>query len=107
MPQTTKETESIFSSGRQTTLGADMSVPTVSVIVQMHDKTRKAEVALSRSTTTKELLEETKRNWSLPNVDYRVTNITKNKELLPKDQFTEENVSDKDVLQIEPILVAG
>jgi len=52
-------------------------------------------------------LEETKRNWSLPNVEYRVTNMTKNKELPQKDQFTEENVSDKDVLQIEPILQAG
>jgi hypothetical protein len=64
-------------------------------------------VSLSRSTTTRDLLEETKRNWSLPNVEYRVTNMTKNKELLSKDQFTEENVSDKDVLQIEPILQAG
>ena len=84
-----------------------MSEANVSVIVQMYDRTRKAEVSLSRSTTTKDLLEETKRNWSLPNVEYRVTNMTKNKELLPKDQFTEENVSDKDVLQIEPILQAG
>jgi len=84
-----------------------MSEASVSVIVQMYDRTRKAEVSLSRSTTTKDLLEETKRNWSLPNVEYRVTNTTKNKELLSKDQFTEENVSDKDVLQIEPILQAG
>jgi sulfur carrier protein ThiS len=84
-----------------------MSEATVGVIVQMYDRTRKAEVSLSRSTTTKDLLEETKRNWSLPNVEYRVTNLTKNKELLPKDQFTQENVSDKDVLQIEPILQAG
>jgi sulfur carrier protein ThiS len=84
-----------------------MSEANVSVIVQMYDRTRKAEVSLSRSTTTRDLLEETKRNWSLPNVEYRVTNMTKNKELLPKDQFTEENVSDKDVLQIEPILQAG
>jgi sulfur carrier protein ThiS len=84
-----------------------MSEASVSVIVQMYDRTRKAEVSLSRSTTTRDLLEETKRNWSLPNVEYRVTNMTKNKELLPKDQFTEENVSDKDVLQIEPILQAG
>jgi sulfur carrier protein ThiS len=84
-----------------------MSEASVSVMVQMYDRTRKAEVSLSRSTTTKDLLEETKRNWSLPNVEYRVTNMTKNKELLPKDQFTEENVSDKDVLQIEPILQAG
>ena len=84
-----------------------MSEATVSVIVQMYDRTRKAEVSLSRSTTTKDLLEETKRNWSLPNVEYRITNLTKNKELLPKDQFTQENVSDKDVLQIEPILQAG
>ncbi len=84
-----------------------MSEASVSVIVQMYDRTRKAEVSLSRSTTTRDLLEETKRNWSLPNVEYRVTNMTKNKELLPKDQFTQENVSDKDVLQIEPILQAG
>ena len=84
-----------------------MSEASVSVIVQMYDRTRKAEVSLSRSTTTRDLLEETKRNWSLPNVEYRVTNTTKNKELLSKDQFTEENVSDKDVLQIEPILQAG
>jgi hypothetical protein len=84
-----------------------MSEASVSVIVQMYDRTRKAEVSLSRSTTTRDLLEETKRNWSLPNVEYRVTNMTKNKELLQKDQFTEENVSDKDVLQIEPILQAG
>jgi len=84
-----------------------MSEANVSVIVQMYDRTRKAEVSLSRSTTTRDLLEETKRNWSLPNVEYRVTNTTKNKELLSKDQFTEENVSDKDVLQIEPILQAG
>jgi hypothetical protein len=84
-----------------------MSEANVSVIVQMYDRTRKAEVSLSRSTTTRDLLEETKRNWSLPNVEYRVTNMTKNKELMQKDQFTEENVSDKDVLQIEPILQAG
>lgn len=88
-------------------LGVRMSVATVNVLVQMHDKTRKAEVTLSRSTTTKDLLEETKKNWSLPNQDYNVTNLTKGRKLLPNDQFTEENVSDKDVLQIEPILVAG
>ena len=88
-------------------LDVHMSETTVSVLVQMHDKTRKAEVTLSRSTTTKDLLEETKKNWSLPNQDYSVTNLTKGRKLLPKDQFTEENVSDKDVLQIEPIIVAG
>jgi hypothetical protein len=85
-----------------------MSEATVSVLVQMADKTRKAEVTLSRSTTTKDLVEETKKNWSLsPNQDYTVTNLTKGRRLLSKDQFTEENVSDKDVLQIEPIIVAG
>jgi hypothetical protein len=82
-----------------------MSEGKVTVLVEMHDKTRSAEITFSRSITTRDMLLETMRNWSLPpDPTYFVTNLTKKRELLPSDQFSEKNVSDKDVLQIQPRL---
>ena len=49
-----------------------------------------------------------KNNWLLPkDTEYRAVNVTKRKQLLPKDTLSEDKVNNKDELELVPFLVAG
>jgi len=85
-----------------------MSTDNVTVLIQTADHVRKAEVTVPRSMTASELIEETKKNWKLPgDVSFRLHNITKGKELPPNEKLSLDSVSDKDLLELQPLLEAG
>lgn len=85
-----------------------MSDENVTVVIQTVDHVRKAEVTVPRSMTTTELIDETIKNWKLPDdVTYRLHNVTKGKELPPNEKLSADLVSEKDLLEIQPLLEAG
>ena len=85
-----------------------MSEEQVTFVIRTADKTKKAEVTLPRSATVTDIVEASKNNWSLPkDTEYQVVNVTKGKQLLPKDTLSEDKVSNGDELEIQPFLVAG
>jgi len=54
------------------------------------------------------MIEASKNNWSLPkDTEYRAVNVTKRKQLLPKDTLSEDKVGNNDELELVPFLVAG
>jgi len=85
-----------------------LSDENVTVVIQTVDHVRKAEVTVPRSMTTTELIDETIKNWKLPDdVTYRLHNVTKGKELPPNEKLSADLVSEKDLLEIQPLLEAG
>jgi len=85
-----------------------LSDENVTVVIQTVDHVRKAEVTVPRSMTTTELIDETIKNWKLPDdVTYRLHNVTKGKELPPNEKLSVDLVSEKDLLEIQPLLEAG
>ena len=85
-----------------------MTEEQVTFMIRTADKTKKAEVTLLRSATVTDIIEASKNNWSLPkDTEYRAVNVTKRKQLLPKDTLSEDKVGNNDELELVPFLVAG
>jgi hypothetical protein len=85
-----------------------MTEEQVTFMIRTADKTKKAEVTLPRSATVTDIIEASKNNWSLPkDTEYRAVNVTKRKQLLPKDTLSEDKVGNNDELELVPFLVAG
>ena len=82
----------------------------VTIIVRTADKTRKAEVTIDRESKGKEIIQNAVDNWSLPtDAEYQLTNVTQDPQItiMPEDSLSEEKVKDDDILEVQPILVAG
>lgn len=80
----------------------------VKFIVRTADQTRKVEVVLSRLMTGADLIQASVENWSLPiDTDYQLENITTGKSIAPGQKLSESVVSTDDILQLQPVLVAG
>lgn len=80
----------------------------VNIVVRTADQTRKAEVTIPRESAASEVIQGAVDNWNLPaDTDYSVTNVSKNKVLPPSQTLTEDAVSDGDILEVQPVLVAG
>ena len=85
-----------------------MTEEEVTFMIRTADKTKKAEFTLPRSSTVTDIIEASKNNWSLPkDTEYRAVNVTKRKQLLPKDTLSEDKVGNNDELELVPFLVAG
>ena len=85
-----------------------MTEEQVTFMIRTADKTKRAEVTLPRSATVTDIIEASKNNWSLPKItEYRAVNVTKRKQLLPKDTLSEDKVGNNDELELLPFLVAG
>ena len=85
-----------------------MTEEQVTFMIRTADKTKKAEVTLPRSSTVTDIIEASKNNWSLPkDTEYRAVNVTKRKQLLPKDTLSEDKIGNNDELELVPFLVAG
>ena len=80
----------------------------VTVILRTADRTRKAEITIPRDQTGADLIQGAVANWSLPtDTDYSLVNVTRGKTMRPEMMLSDELVSDKDELEIQPVLVAG
>lgn len=80
----------------------------ISVIIRTADQTRKAEISLAPESTVAEIVQAAIENWSLPrDTDYSVVNISNGKALNPTDTLQKLNIASGDILEIQPVLVAG
>jgi hypothetical protein len=80
----------------------------VTVVLRTADRTRKAEVTIPREQTGADLIQGAVTNWSLPtDTEYSLVNVTKGKAIRAESPLSLEFVSDKDELEVQPVLVAG
>ena len=80
----------------------------VIVILRTADRTRKAEVTIPRDQTGADLIQGAVTNWSLPtDTEYSLVNVTKGKAIRAESLLSDDLVSDKDELEVQPVLVAG
>lgn len=80
----------------------------VNLILRTADKARKAEISLPRTNSGGDVIQAAVDNWSLPtDTEYTLVNITTGKTLLPSIALAENSVSDGDILEVQPVLVAG
>lgn len=80
----------------------------VKVIIRTADQTRKAEVELDEANTGGDVIQASVDNWALPtDTDYSLVSTTSGKAILPNASLGESGVKDGDVLEVQPVLVAG
>ena len=80
----------------------------VKFIVRTADQTRKAEVEMDRSSIGSDIIQAAVDNWALPaDTDYALVNVTTGKSLVPMQLLDENLVKPGDVLEVQPVLVAG
>lgn len=80
----------------------------VSVIIRTADQTRKAEVTLPASHTGADVIQAAVDNWSLPkDTDYSLVNTRLAKPVQPAVSLDAQGVQSGDILEVQPMLVAG
>ena len=80
----------------------------IKIIVRTPDQTRKAEVELSADNTGKDIIQTAVDNWQLPqDTDYKLVNTTTGKAIAPTAKLQESGVADGNILEVQPVLVAG
>ena len=80
----------------------------ISVIVRTADQTRKAELTVAYNTSCGELIAAAVENWSLDStVDYSIANVSQNIALDPDESLLKSQVVEGDMLEVQPVLVAG
>jgi hypothetical protein len=76
--------------------------------VRTADQTRRAELTLERSRTGADLIQAAVDNWRLPgDTDYALVNTTTGRALAPDASLDESEVKEGDLLEVQPVLVAG
>lgn len=77
------------------------------LIVRSADQTRRADIAIENDSTGADVLQAAVDNWALPgDMDYTLVNTTTGQVLTPT-QSLDRQVKDGDVLEVQPVLVAG
>jgi hypothetical protein len=82
----------------------------INLIVRTADKARKAEIAVAETQTCGDIIQAAVDNWALPkDVDYTVVNVSKSppQTLKPIDTLSLAGVATGEILEIQPVLVAG
>jgi hypothetical protein len=76
--------------------------------VRTADQTRRAELSLDGRSTGAQIIQAAVDNWKLPaDTDYTLVNTTTGKALVPTATLAESGVKPGDVLEVQPVLVAG
>jgi hypothetical protein len=80
----------------------------IRLTVRTADQTRRAEITLDDATTGADVIQGAVDNWSLPaDTDYSLVNVTTGKVLAPRAPLDRDSVREGDVLEVQPVLVAG
>jgi hypothetical protein len=80
----------------------------VRVFVRTADQTRKAEVTMTRENTGGDVVQAAVSNWALPvDTDYSLVNVSRQKSIPANQALSDETVKDGDILEVQPVLVAG
>lgn len=75
--------------------------------VRTADQTRKAEITLAPSSSGDEVVQSAVDNWALPaDTDYTLVNTSTGKAIAPGESLA-AHVKSGDVLEVQPVLVAG
>jgi len=76
--------------------------------IRTPDQTREAEITADRGRTGQDLISEAAKQWHLPpETEYRLHNATRHFYIHPDQKLSQDVVAPQDVLQVEPVLVAG
>ena len=85
-----------------------MSTGKVSIILQTADRTRKAQVTVPRTMTVSDVIKASRGRWRLSmGMDFQIVNLSTNRQLLPYDSLNVNNVSNGDVLMLQPFPTHG
>ncbi len=85
-----------------------MSVHRVTVYLQTADRTRKAQVTLPRTMTASDIVKASRGRWRLSlGMDFQLVNLNTNRQLLPHETLNVNNVSNGDVLMLQPFPTHG
>jgi hypothetical protein len=77
------------------------------VTVRTADQTRRANVELNEGPQGTALLQHAVDNWALPaDTDYSLVNVSTGQVLNPRESLNGK-VKDGDILEVQPVLVAG
>lgn len=80
----------------------------INIIIRTADQTRKAEVSLNVNNTGADVIQAAVDNWSLPtDTDYSLVNTSSGKAISPRSSLGESGVKEGDILEVQPVLVAG
>lgn len=76
--------------------------------IRTADQTRRAEVTLDSGSTGADVIQGAVDNWALPaDTDYSLVNVNTGELLSPRDLLDRNKVKSGDVLEVQPVLVAG
>lgn len=79
----------------------------IKLTVRTADQTRKAAIEIDPQKTGAQIIQAAADNWSLPtDTDYALVNTTTGKLIAPNEMLG-ETVREGDLLEIQPVLVAG
>jgi hypothetical protein len=79
----------------------------IKLTVRTADQTRSAQVELDHASSGAALLENAVSNWALPSDnDYSLVNVSTGQVLSPHESLNGK-IKDGDVLEVQPVLVAG
>ncbi|MCG3201206.1 MAG: hypothetical protein NFCOHLIN_01072 [Gammaproteobacteria bacterium] len=80
----------------------------INIVIRTADQTRKAEVTLPGSHTGADVIQAAVDNWSLPrDTDYSLVNTRSAQPVQPANSLEKQGVQNGDVLEVQPVLVAG
>jgi hypothetical protein len=76
--------------------------------IRTADQTRRADVMLDNHSTGADVIQGAVDNWALPaDTDYSLVNVSTGELLSPRDVLDGAKVRPGDVLEVQPVLVAG
>jgi hypothetical protein len=85
-----------------------MMAEEVRLKVRTADQTRQAELTLGGGSTGGEIIQAAVDNWALPaDTDYALVNTSTGRAVAPGDSLAKSGVKPGDVLEVQPVLVAG
>ena len=77
------------------------------LILRTADQSRRADIDFDQTSTGSEIIQAAVDNWSLPSdMDYTLVNTSTGQVLSPS-QALDQQVKSGDVLEVQPVLVAG
>jgi hypothetical protein len=83
-------------------------MPEVKLLVRTADQSRKAEIAVPREMTAGDVVQAAIQRWSLPaDTDYTLVNTSTGRSLAPAQVLDEGAAREGDLLEVQPVLVAG
>ena len=80
----------------------------INLIIRTADQTRKAEVSLDPNLKGGDVIQASVDNWNLPtDTDYSIVSVNTGKILSPNSSLEASGIKEGDILEVQPVLVAG